>query len=166
MKLATLCGAFESFRCSRNSYQPCEDHYEEHIHSPTDVATDHDAMRDYQNWPIYWPGMDFLAAEKALADQPDGSYLIRDTSSEYTCSLSVKWNNCVRHFHIQRVKGVFSFVGTNSAESHSLQYFIAETIKCSLEGRLVVKRNSSRERRCEIKLLYPVHRRSTPNVYC
>lgn len=54
----------------------------------------------------YWGPLSSEAAEKVLSNEPDGSFIVRDSSDDhYIFSLSFKLNNCVRHVRIEQDQG-------------------------------------------------------------
>ncbi|XP_017467369.1 PREDICTED: uncharacterized protein DDB_G0283357 [Rhagoletis zephyria] len=60
-------------------------------------------VKDY-GW--YWGPLSSEAAEKVLSTEPDGSFIVRDSSDDhYIFSLSFKLNNCVRHVRIEQDQG-------------------------------------------------------------
>lgn len=55
----------------------------------------------------YWGPLSSEAAEKVLSNEPDGSFIVRDSSDDhYIFSLSFKLNNCVRHVRIEQDQGI------------------------------------------------------------
>ena len=58
----------------------------------------------------YWGPMSGEAAEKVLANEPDGSFIVRDSSDHhYIFSLTFKLNGFVRHVRIEHDQGeIFS----------------------------------------------------------
>lgn len=58
----------------------------------------------------YWGPLSSEAAEKVLSNEPDGSFIVRDSSDDhYIFSLSFKLNNCVRHVRIEQDQGKSPF---------------------------------------------------------
>lgn len=54
----------------------------------------------------YWGPMSGEAAEKILSNEPDGSFIVRDSSDDhYIFSLSFRLNSCVRHVRIEHDQG-------------------------------------------------------------
>lgn len=54
----------------------------------------------------YWGPVSGPAAEKLLSTEPDGSFIVRDSSNEhYIFSLSFKLDGCVRHVRIEQDQG-------------------------------------------------------------
>lgn len=71
--------------------------------SKQDFAASIEAVKDY-GW--YWGPLSGEAAEKILANEPDGSFLVRDSSDDhYIFSLSFKLNGGVRHVRIEHDHG-------------------------------------------------------------
>ena len=54
----------------------------------------------------YWGPLSSEAAEKILSNEPDGSFIVRDSSDDhYIFSLTLKLNNSVRHVRIEHDQG-------------------------------------------------------------
>lgn len=74
-------------------------------------------------------------AEKLLAHEPDGSFVVRDSSDEhYIFSLTFKLNNLVRHVRIEHDQGkhgcepLKSFVTIFAFPNRKLQFWISAKI--------------------------------------
>jgi suppressor of cytokine signaling 7 len=68
-----------------------------------DFATSIQRVKDY-GW--YWGPLPSEVAEKILSNEPDGSFIVRDSSDDhYIFSLTFKLNNCVRHVRIDHDQG-------------------------------------------------------------
>lgn len=62
----------------------------------------------------YWGPISGEAAERQLADESDGSFLVRDSSADhYLFSLSFKMEGTVRHVRIEQNQGKLSSSGTH-----------------------------------------------------
>lgn len=56
----------------------------------------------------YWGPISGEAAEKILSNEPDGSFIVRDSSDDhYIFSLTFKLNSCVRHVRIEQDQGIY-----------------------------------------------------------
>lgn len=54
----------------------------------------------------YWGPISGEAAEKILSNEPDGSFIVRDSSDHhYIFSLTFRLNGCVRHVRIEHDQG-------------------------------------------------------------
>lgn len=54
----------------------------------------------------YWGPISGEAAEKVLANEPDGSFIVRDSSDHhYIFSLTFKLNGFIRHVRIEHDQG-------------------------------------------------------------
>lgn len=54
----------------------------------------------------YWGPVSGSTAEKLLCNEPEGSFIVRDSSNEhYIFSLSFKLDGCVRHVRIEQDQG-------------------------------------------------------------
>lgn len=62
-------------------------------------------MNNFQyGW--YWGPISGEAAEKILSNEPDGSFIVRDSSDDhYIFSLTFKLNGFVRHVRIEHDQG-------------------------------------------------------------
>ncbi|XP_075155166.1 suppressor of Cytokine Signaling at 16D isoform X2 [Haematobia irritans] len=90
-------------------------------------------VKDY-GW--YWGPLSSEAAEKVLSNEPDGSFIVRDSSDDhYIFSLSFKLNNCVRHVRIEQDQGTFSFGSYAKFKSQTITEFIEKAVDHSRSGR-------------------------------
>ncbi|BFG02417.1 uncharacterized protein DMAD_01923 [Drosophila madeirensis] len=90
-------------------------------------------VKDY-GW--YWGPLSGEAAEKVLSNEPDGSFIVRDSSDDhYIFSLSFKLNNCVRHVRIEQDQGTFSFGSYAKFKSQTITEFIEKAVEHSRSGR-------------------------------
>lgn len=81
--------------------------------SNLDFAASIEAVKDH-GW--YWGPLSGDAAEQILSEEPDGSFLVRDSSDDhYIFSLSFKLNGGVRHVRIEHDHGK-SYLSTSSAK--------------------------------------------------
>uniref|UniRef100_A0ABD2WG99 Suppressor of cytokine signaling 7 n=1 Tax=Trichogramma kaykai TaxID=54128 RepID=A0ABD2WG99_9HYME len=98
-----------------------------------DFAASIEKVKDY-GW--YWGPISGEAAEKILSNEPDGSFIVRDSSDDhYIFSLSFKLNNCVRHVRIEHDQGNFSFGSCTKFKSHTIVDFIENAVEHSRSGR-------------------------------
>ena len=75
----------------------------EHL-SNLDFAASIDEVKNH-GW--YWGPLSGEAAEKILSNEPDGSFLVRDSSDDhYIFSLSFRLNGGVRHVRIEHDHGM------------------------------------------------------------
>lgn len=80
---------------------------------PVVVEDDHDKILDYaasiervKDCGWYWGPVSGEVAEKLLANEPDGSFIVRDSSDDaYIFSLTFKLNGLVRHVRIEHDQG-------------------------------------------------------------
>ncbi|CAH0547277.1 unnamed protein product [Brassicogethes aeneus] len=98
-----------------------------------DFATNIQRVKDY-GW--YWGPISSEAAEKILSNEPDGSFIVRDSSDDhYIFSLTFKLNNCVRHVRIEHDQGNFSFGSCTKFKSQTIVEFIENAVEHSRSGR-------------------------------
>lgn len=96
-------------------------------------ASNFEKIKQY-GW--YWGPISSLAAEKILSNEPDGSFIVRDSSDDhYIFSLTFKLNNCVRHVRIEQDKGKFSFGSFAKFKSRTIVEFIEKAVEHSRSGR-------------------------------
>ncbi|KAL5276062.1 SOCS7 family protein [Megaselia abdita] len=90
-------------------------------------------VKDY-GW--YWGPLSSESAEKVLSNEPDGSFIVRDSSDDhYIFSLSFKLNNLVRHVRIEQDQGTFSFGSYAKFKSETITEFIEKAVDHSRSGR-------------------------------
>ncbi|XP_071446390.1 suppressor of cytokine signaling 7 [Hetaerina americana] len=98
-----------------------------------DFASSIEKVKDY-GW--YWGPISGEAAEKILSSEPDGSFIVRDSSDDhYIFSLTFKLNGCVRHVRIEHDQGNFSFGSCTKFKSHTIVDFIENAVEHSRSGR-------------------------------
>lgn len=87
-----------------------------------------------QGW--YWGPISGEAAEKILSKEPDGSFVVRDSSDHhYIFSLTFKLNGFVRHVRIEHDQGNFSFGSFTKFKSNTIVDFIENAVEHSRSGR-------------------------------
>ncbi|XP_067002939.2 uncharacterized protein [Anabrus simplex] len=98
-----------------------------------DFASSIEKVKDY-GW--YWGPISGEAAEKVLSNEPDGSFIVRDSSDDhYIFSLTFKLNGCIRHVRIEHDQGNFSFGSCTKFKSHTIVDFIENAVEHSRSGR-------------------------------
>lgn len=98
-----------------------------------DFASNLETIKQY-GW--YWGPISCQAAEKILSNEPDGSFIVRDSSDDhYIFSLTFKLNNCVRHVRIEQDKGTFSFGTLAKFKARTIVEFIEQALEYSRSGR-------------------------------
>ncbi|GAB0094351.1 uncharacterized protein DMENIID0001_096390 [Sergentomyia squamirostris] len=84
----------------------------------------------------YWGPISSEAAERILSNEPDGSFIVRDSSDDhYIFSLTFKLNGCVRHVRIEQDQGTFSFGSFAKFKSRTIVEFIEKAVEHSRSGR-------------------------------
>lgn len=84
----------------------------------------------------YWGPIPGKLAEEILANEPDGSFIVRDSSDEhYFFSLTIKLEGFVRHVRIEHDQGNFSFGCRQKFKSNTIVDFIANSVEHSRSGR-------------------------------
>ena len=80
----------------------------------------------------YWGPIDRLEAEEKLGQQPDGAFLVRDSSDErYLLTLSFRSYGRTLHTRIEHCNGVFSFYAQSDCDGYSS---VEELIKHSMNN--------------------------------
>ncbi|KAI1296511.1 Suppressor of cytokine signaling 7 [Halotydeus destructor] len=108
----------------------------------------------------YWGPVSGEAAEKLLANEPDGSFIVRDSSDEhYIFSLTFKLNGLVRHVRIEQDQGNFSFGCLQKFRSNTIVDFIEDAVEHSRSGRyLFFLHRRAVMGPMRVQLLHPVSR--------
>lgn len=108
----------------------------------------------------YWGPISGTVAERLLLNEPDGSFLVRDSSDEhYIFSLSFKLSGEVRHVRIEHHSGNFSFGFGNKFHSKTIIEFVENAVAHSRSGRYLFFLNRIPELGpMRVQLLYPVSR--------
>lgn len=106
---------------------------EEPVTGRVDFASNLETIKQY-GW--YWGPISCQAAERILSNEPDGSFIVRDSSDDhYIFSLTFKLNNCVRHVRIEQDKGTFSFGTLAKFKARTIVEFIEQALEYSRSGR-------------------------------
>jgi len=101
--------------------------------SNIDFAASIEKVKDH-GW--YWGPLSGEAAERILAPEPDGSFVVRDSSDHhYIFSLTFKLNGFVRHVRIEHDQGNFSFGSFTKFKSTTIVDFIENAVEHSRSGR-------------------------------
>jgi len=98
-----------------------------------DFAASIERVKD-RGW--YWGPLSGEAAERILSGEPDGSFVVRDSSDHhYIFSLTFKLNGFVRHVRIEHDQGNFSFGSFTRFKSTTIVDFIENAVEHSRSGR-------------------------------
>lgn len=104
--------------------------------STMDFATNIEKVKDF-GW--YWGPISSDGAEKILSTEPDGSFIVRDSSDDhFIFSLTFKLNGCVRHVRIDQDQGTFSFGSCAKFKSRTIMEFIENAVEHSRSGRYIL----------------------------
>lgn len=109
------------------------------LSSTTSPVAGETPMRRLKKMGWYWGSISPGYASRLLENEQDGSFLIRDSSSEcYIFSMSLKLNGEVHHARIEHSKGHFSF-GHRSRKFFctTIVDFIEQAIEYSQNGNLL-----------------------------
>ncbi|CAH2034566.1 unnamed protein product, partial [Iphiclides podalirius] len=122
----------------------------------TDFATSIQKVKDY---PWYWGPLSVEAAEKILSNEPDGSFIVRDSSDDhYIFTLTFKLNG-LRHVRIEHDQGNFCFGGCTMFKAQTIVEFIENAVETSRSGRYLFFLNLRPVLGpVRVQLLYPVSR--------
>lgn len=125
--------------------------------SVVDFASSIEKVKDY-GW--YWGPISGETAEKILSNEPDGSFIVRDSSDDhYIFSLTFKLNGVVRHVRIEHDQGNFSFGSCTKFKSHTIVDFIENAVEHSRSGRyLFFLHRRPVHGPMRVQLLHPVSR--------
>ncbi|XP_022121531.1 uncharacterized protein LOC110997598 [Pieris rapae] len=121
-----------------------------------DFATSIQKVKDY-GW--YWGPISVESAEKILSNEPDGSFIVRDSSDDhYIFTLTFKLNG-LRHVRIEHDQGNFSFGGCTMFKAQTIVEFIENAVETSRSGRYLFFLNLRPVLGpVRVQLLYPVSR--------
>ncbi|KAL4717503.1 hypothetical protein ACJJTC_000652 [Scirpophaga incertulas] len=121
-----------------------------------DFATSLQKVKDY-GW--YWGPISVEAAEKILSNEPDGSFIVRDSSDDhYIFTLTFKLNG-LRHVRIEHDQGNFCFGGCTMFKAQTIVEFIENAVETSRSGRYLFFLNLRPVLGpVRVQLLYPVSR--------
>ncbi|XP_076459548.1 uncharacterized protein LOC143292824 [Babylonia areolata] len=120
------------------------------------------SMKQLKECGWYWGPLSSEEAVSKLSDKCDGSFLVRDSSSErHLLTISFKYNSNINHTRIEFHKGLFSL--WEKPDEHSKAHicqFIEQTVEHSKKGNFIYFQRSpnSNADPLPIQLLYPVSR--------
>ncbi|CAL8088230.1 unnamed protein product [Orchesella dallaii] len=84
----------------------------------------------------YWGPLSSEAAEDLLRNEPDGSFIVRDSSdARYIFSLTFKLHGLVRHVRIEHDQGNFSFGPLTRFKAATIVDFVEKAVAHSRSGR-------------------------------
>ncbi|CAG7667629.1 unnamed protein product [Allacma fusca] len=100
---------------------------------PRDFAASIEKVKDC-GW--YWGPLASDEAEDLLRGEPDGSFIVRDSSdAHYIFSLTFKLNGLVRHVRIEHDQGNFSFGPLTRFKAATIVEFVEKAVAHSRSGR-------------------------------
>lgn len=135
---------------------------DEKDHKAKKIESASSAMDRLRDCGWYWGPLSKEGAAKLLESEPNGSFLVRDSSDEnYIFSLTYKKNDEINHTRIEHSQGNFSFGGTKQKfSSNTIVDFIENFIEHSQSGRYLFfrHRDPSRQGPVRLQLTNPVSR--------
>ncbi|XP_077301919.1 uncharacterized protein LOC143922525 [Arctopsyche grandis] len=122
-----------------------------------DFPTSIQIVKDH-GW--YWGPISVDASEKLLMSEPDGSFILRDSSDDhYIFTISFKLNGGVRHVRIEHDQGKFCFGSCTIFKARTIVEFIENAVETSRSGRYLFFLNLRPVLGpVRVQLLYPVSR--------
>lgn len=121
-----------------------------------------DSLWELKDIGWYWGPLSGQEAVAKLADKPEGSFLVRDSSDErYILSLSFKSQDGVHHTRIEHHKGKFSFYAQPDSHGHdSITAFIEKIMHHSRNQKFLyfMRPPAPHQPPTAIVLLHPVSR--------
>ncbi|CAG0916557.1 unnamed protein product [Notodromas monacha] len=122
-----------------------------------DCASNIERVKDY-GW--YWGPISSTMAENVLSEEPDGSFIVRDSSdSHYIFSLSFKFCNNIKHVRIDHDHGNFSFGSCSKFRSRTIVDFVENAVEHSRSGRfLFFWHRRAGQSPLQVQLINPVSR--------
>lgn len=144
------------------AYLPDGDDVEEPLEfgSKSNIIDFTASIEAVKNCDWYWGPICGSAAEQVLSTEPDGSFLVRDSSDDrYIFSLTFKLNGTVRHVRIEHDQGNFSFGSFTRFKSNTIVDFVQNAVEHSRSGRYLFflnRRPTNGPMR--VQLLHPVSR--------
>lgn len=120
-------------------------------------------LRQIKECCYYWGPLDGPSAEAALEGQPDGSFLLRDSSDDrHFFTMSFQAQLRTRHARIAYADGLFSFGGDHAAlcGHSSIIDLIEDTMQQSKAGhyRYFLRSRLPGEHPVPVRVLYPLRR--------
>lgn len=121
-------------------------------------------LEQLQNCSWYWGSLSFEEAEERLANRPDGTFLVRDSSDErYLLSLSFTSLHSTHHTRIEHYKGMFSFYSQPMTSNHSatsIVEFIDDAMFASRGGHCLyyLRPRGPGQPPTPVRLLHPLSR--------
>ena len=112
---------YESYDSSNGSQtvQPMQPVYDQVKDAPKEWSLTKELFK-LSKYGWYWGPITRVEAEEKLLNQPDGAFLVRDSSDErYLLSLSFRSYGRTLHTRIEHCNGVFSFYAQPESEGYS-----------------------------------------------
>ena len=124
------------------------------MQEPSKAASD-DSEKSLRSVGWYWGKISPKYAEELLADEDDGAFIVRDSSSAYHLfSFTFKYNGQTHHARIEHEYGSFFFFRSAKFRAVSIIEFIEQVIEFSNTGTstFFLHRDPSREGPVKLKL--------------
>lgn len=118
-----------------------------------------DEIHSLSNCVWYWGPMSTAEAEEKLKFRPDGTFLVRDSSStSYLFSISFRSVGKTMHARIEYSRGKYNLCGTLTQGFPTISELIYDAIKTSENGIYCYSRRAEHDAEFPVRLTKPISR--------